>query len=178
MAALPDLITVEQFRELPDDGEHCYELHHGEVVAMTRPKPGHWLIQRRVMRLLEPKVSTFGVVWVELPFRTVGQFDLRVADIGVVAHARWNAIDPEFDLEGAPDLVIEVISASNRRRDLRETVSLCLATGAIECWLLDRKKKTVSVIRRDGTTTVYGPGDEIPLTAFGSDSLAVSAIFE
>ena len=36
MAALPDLITVEQFRQMPDDGR-TYELHHGEVVAATRP---------------------------------------------------------------------------------------------------------------------------------------------
>jgi hypothetical protein len=35
MAALPQLITVEQFRQMPE-GEFQYELHHGEVVAMTR----------------------------------------------------------------------------------------------------------------------------------------------
>ena len=35
MAALPSLITVEEFREMPDSGEYAYELHHGEVVAVT-----------------------------------------------------------------------------------------------------------------------------------------------
>ena len=41
MAALPDLITVEQFRQLAESGEFAYELHHGEVVAMTRPRLAH-----------------------------------------------------------------------------------------------------------------------------------------
>jgi hypothetical protein len=44
MAALPDLITVQQFRRMPDDGR-AYELHHGEVVALTRPKAKHYNLQ-------------------------------------------------------------------------------------------------------------------------------------
>jgi hypothetical protein len=39
MAALPDLITVAQFRQMPEGGECSYELHHGEVVA-TSALPG------------------------------------------------------------------------------------------------------------------------------------------
>ena len=34
MAALPDLITVAQFRRLAEDGDHMYELQKGEVVAL------------------------------------------------------------------------------------------------------------------------------------------------
>ena len=41
MEALPDLITVAQFRELPEDEAYLYELHHGEVVALPRPKSEH-----------------------------------------------------------------------------------------------------------------------------------------
>jgi len=36
MGALPSLITVAQFRELPEGGEVTYELHAGEVVAVVR----------------------------------------------------------------------------------------------------------------------------------------------
>ena len=55
MATLPDPITVEQFRQLPKGGEFAYELHDGKVVAVTRPKPRHWKLQRRLARLLDPK---------------------------------------------------------------------------------------------------------------------------
>ena len=39
MAALPALITVEQFRQMKGDGR-AYELRHGEVVFVTRPRLG------------------------------------------------------------------------------------------------------------------------------------------
>jgi len=57
MAALPQLISVEQFRQLPDVGEYAFELHHGEVVAMTRPKHRHLELQYRLLMLLVPKVA-------------------------------------------------------------------------------------------------------------------------
>ncbi len=47
MAAFPGLITVEQFRQMPEGGEFAYELHHGEIVAVTRPKAGHSKLQLR-----------------------------------------------------------------------------------------------------------------------------------
>jgi Uma2 family endonuclease len=178
MAALPNLITVEQFRLLPDGGNYCYELRHGEVVAMTRPKAGHWQLQRRLERLFQPKLASFGEVAVEVPYRAVPEFDLRAADVAVISSVRWDAIEPEGDLYGAPELVIEVISPSNTKARLRETVSLCLANGSIECWIVDRQRKSITVVRKDGTTSLYEGDTAIPLTAFGSDALPLADIFE
>src|ERR1035441_4346896 len=109
MPALPQLISVEQFRQLPD-GEYEYELHHGEVVAMTRPKPRHWKLQRRISQLLEPRLKTFGEVAIEVPYRPLPEFELRVADVAAISRARWDAIDPDDDVHDAPELVIEVKS--------------------------------------------------------------------
>jgi Uma2 family endonuclease len=177
MAALPDLITVDQYRQIPEDDAYCYELHHGEVVAMTRPKPGHWMLQRHLMDLLRPKLASFGEVAVECPYRAVAEFDLRAADVAVISDERWKAIDPEYDLCGSPDLVIEVISPSNTRAKLRETASLCLANGAREFWIVGRKRRAATVVRKDGTSSLFEMGTEIPLTAFGSDSIRVADIF-
>jgi Uma2 family endonuclease len=178
MAALPDLITVEQFRQLPESGEHSYELHHGKVIAMTRPKAGHFMQQVRFVDLLQPKLSGFGRVVMEFPYRPVPEFELRAADVALVSHERWNGMDRQDNLRGAPELVIEMISPSNTRNRLRDTVSLCLANGAQECWLVDLKRKSITVVRRDGTTSLYEGDTEIPLTAFGSDSLRLADIFE
>lgn len=177
MAALPNLLTVEEFRELPESGEYVYELHHGEVVAMTRPRAGHWLVQLRLVELLQPKVAAFGKVGPECAYRAIPQFDLRAADVAVISHERVRSLDRDDNLIGAPELVIEVISASNRKARLQETVSLCLNHGALECWLVDRNKQSVTVVRKDGTTTAYGGDDRIPLTAFGSDHLRAADIF-
>jgi Uma2 family endonuclease len=177
MAALPNLITVAEFRELPEGGEFICELHHGEVVAVTRPKARHWKLQARLRRLLEPKFTEFGEIAIELPYRALAEFELRVADVGVVSWTRWNAVDPESDLFGAPDLVIEIKSPSNTQNQLRELVSLCLANGSLECWIVEPLAKSVTVFHRDGSKLTYGPGAQVPLAAFGSDSLAVDQIF-
>lgn len=178
MAALPDLITVEQYRQLPKGGEFVYELHNGEVVEVTRPKPRHWMLQRRLMDLLRPKLAGFGEVGTEIPYRALSEFDVRAADVAAISHARWKEILAAGDLFGAPELVVEVISPSNTRKQLRELVSLCLNNGGMECWLIDLKNETVTVMRKDGTSTVYRRGMEVSLAAFNSDSIAVASIFD
>jgi len=177
MAALPDLITVAQFRQLPESGEYAYELHHGEVVAMTRPRLAHERLQRRLARLLETLLPSYEI-GVEYAFRPLAEFDLRAADVAAVSAARAAAADPEDNLYGAPDLVIEVKSPSNTPRKLQELASLCLANGAIEFWIVDRALKLITVVQRDGSRQSYGIDAEISLAAFGGRNLAVNAVFE
>jgi Uma2 family endonuclease len=178
MAALPNLITVEEFRRLPESGEYIYELHSGEIVAVPSPRPFHYILQRTLSRLLDRKLSSFGEIFIELPYRAVPEFDFRVADVGIISKARYQAMDRHQDLAGAPDLVVEVISPSNTKSQLRDTVAICLNNGSTECWLVDPTRQSVTVIRKDGSTSVYTCDSEIPLAAFGSDSLAVSDIFK
>jgi Uma2 family endonuclease len=168
---------VDQFRQLPKGGEFAYELHHGEVVAATRPKARHWGMQSHLVGLLELQLEAFGKVGMEMPYRPVAEFDLRAADVAAVSWERFDAIDPEDNLRGAPELVIEVKSPSNTPRQLQALAALCQASGSIEFWILDAGKKTVSVTRRDGTTVICGSGSNIPLAAFGAGELAVDEIF-
>ena len=177
MAALPDLITVAQFRQLPEGGEFAYELHYGVLVAVTRPKARHLELQHRLLFRLGPKLAGFGAVRIEYPYRPVAEFDLRAADVAVISLKRWDAIDPDDNLHGAPDLVIEVKSPSNTQRQLQELVALCLANGAMECWIVDTERKSVSVVRSEGAAVVYNSGATIPLASFGSGELAVDEIF-
>jgi Uma2 family endonuclease len=177
MAALPQLVTVAEFRELPEGGNFAYELHHGEVVAETRPKARHSKLQGRLFELLKPKLKDFGDIVIELPYRPLAEFEVRAADVAAVSRARWDAVDPDDYLHGAPDLVIEVKSPSNTRKQLQELVSLCLANGAVQCWIVDATQQSVTGIQRDGSTALYESGGQIPLTAFGSDTLAVDEIF-
>jgi Uma2 family endonuclease len=176
MAALPHLISVEQFRQLPE-GEYLYELHYGEVVALTRPRAGHLERQHRLLMLLSPRLADFGAVRIEYPYRPLPEFDLRAADIAAISRARWDVIDPDDNLHGAPELVIEVKSPSNTDRQLRELAVLCLSNGALEFWIVDADRKSVTVIRREGAATVFPAGTSVPLSAFGGAELAVDEIF-
>jgi len=179
MATLPALITVEQFQERPaDKGAVAHELHHGEVVTVTRPKAKHYRLQLRLLDLLRPRAASLGVAGIEMPFRAVAQFDLRAADVAVVSQARWDAIDLEDNLRGAPDLVVEIKSASNTWAELRERASLCLANGCRDFWIVDVKARTVTAIAPDGRAVQYAAGDCVPLPVFGPGCLPVPDIFD
>jgi len=113
----------------------------------------------------------------ELAYRPVAEFDPRAADVAVVSWPRWQGIDPEDNLHGAPELVIEIKSPTNTNRELRELASLCLANGGLEFWIADIAQRSFTVIRRDGSTTLYQSGQSIPLTLVGAEAIAVDELF-
>jgi Uma2 family endonuclease len=126
--------------------------------------------------LLKPRLSSFGEIAIEIPFRPLPEFELRSADVAALSRARWNAIDPDDDLRGSPELVIEVKSPSTERQ-LRELASLCLNNGALEFWIVDSGRKSVTVVRRDGVAAVFTSGANLSLAAFGGSELPVDEIF-
>lgn len=177
MAALPELVlmTVEQYRQLPARDDVVEELHWGQVVTLCRPKMGHAKLQMRMVRLLEPKLEHLGVVATEVAFRALPEYDLRGADVAFVTQSRWDATPDDDNLRGSPELVIEVLSPSNTKTEMREKAALCLSTGTQQFWMLDPKDQSVTVINAGGQT-VYRLGGKIPLPWCDSE-LDVTAIF-
>jgi Uma2 family endonuclease len=172
------LMTVEEFRALPEDtGEFYHELHCGEVVQMPRAKHKHYRIQYRLHDMLRLAARDAGFVGVEFAFRAIPEYDLRVADVAFVSMERYQTIDPEDNLRGAPDMVIEVLSSSNTASEILAKETLCLKNGCREFWVVDPKTRQVKVSTSDGHTRTYEEGQEIPLTLFSDKTLAVSSIF-
>src|SRR5262249_53868048 len=90
---------------------------------------------------------------------------------------RWQQIDPEDWLAGAPDLVIEVLSPSNTATEINDKEKLCLEHGCREFWSVDTDLRQVKVSTPEGITTTFKAGQQIPLRIFGAGSLAVDDIF-
>jgi Uma2 family endonuclease len=178
MAALTHLMTVEQFRSLHEDqGPFYHELRHGELVAVTRPKLKHHLIQDRLVQLLKPAAQAAGHVSMEFAFRALPEHELRVADVAFVSRERLNNTDPDDNLHGAPDVVVEVLSPSNTVAEIYDKEKLCLENGAQEFWVVDPDRRQVKVSTPDGRTTTYPSGQQIPLRLFGAAKVPVDAIF-
>jgi Uma2 family endonuclease len=174
--AKPLLITVDQYRELARREDVIQELHWGRIVNLSFPKIGHKKLQEHLVDLLRPRAEGKGVVFSEVPFRAVPEYDIRGADVAFVSRERWIAVGDDDDLYGSPELVIEVLSPSNTRAEMREKAGLCLSAGAEEFWVVHPKRRTVTVMHRDGRTLLYAMGQRIPLTMFGGE-LAVDEIF-
>jgi Uma2 family endonuclease len=178
MAATTNPMTVEEFRKLPEDSGPVYhELRHGELVAVTRPKLKHHLIQSRLCDQLKAVAPAHSFVAYELAFRAVPEYDLRVADVAYVCPERFAQTDPNDYLQGAPDIVVEILSPSNSAVEMNEREKLCLENGSKEFWVADADLRQVKVTTPDGHTITYRSGQENPLPLFGGAKIAVDAIF-
>jgi Uma2 family endonuclease len=177
-ATTTKLMTFAEFEQLPDEVCRRHELRHGELVEVPPPKFKHRVIQDRVSMLLGSACGGAGYVSVEFGFRALPEGEYRTADVVYISPERYSAAKGADYFQGAPDMVIEVLSPSNTKAEMRERAALCLANGWLEFWVLDEKKRQVSVSTPNGVTITYQSGQTIPLRLFGDASLPVDRIFE
>jgi Uma2 family endonuclease len=63
---------------------------------------------------------------------------------------------------GSPELVVEVLSPSNNEVEMMDRAGLFLGSGAVEFWVVDDRRSTITVTSRDGSR-VFEAGEFIPL---------------
>jgi len=168
-------MTVEEFLKIPDPKEGHIELHHGEIVEMPPPKKGHQKIQDRLQMLLKRLVSEM-VVRMEMAFRPLPDHEVWQADVGCVSLERDNATGDDDYLMGSPELVVEVLSPSNTTDELHDKMSLCMDNGCLSFWVVDPKRKTVSV--REGSVTKHYRVSEAISCSLLPGEIQVQEIFE
>ena len=77
-------------------------------------------------------------------------FDCVEPDLLYVSREREQRQMTEDYLEGAPDLVVEILSPSTKRFDLGAKHRLYERFGVSEYWIVDPEKETVGVYRLEG----------------------------
>jgi Uma2 family endonuclease len=155
MAVETALVTVKEFSRLPPPLAGHYELHHGEIVHMTAPKWGPQRIQDRLTALLRSAVGDTAYVTKEMSFRPAREYEVWEADVGLALTERADQVGDDEYLMGAPDLTVEVLSPSNTVDEIAEKMSICMANGCVSFWVVDPKRKRVSVTEGD-VTKHYG----------------------
>jgi Uma2 family endonuclease len=179
MAETARKLTHDDYVALPDDGKR-YELIDGELFEMNAPIMLH---QRAIGRLfldLAPFVQSNGLGEVILsPMDTIlSRHNVVQPDLLFVSAAK-SGIVVDW-VRGAPDLVIEVLSPSNRKHDEVRKLELYERSGVPEYWIADLDVQLVRVYRlvdgRYGRPEVLTaregdvlrspqiPGFELPLT--------------
>ena len=175
MASTPTrLMTFEEFQQLPEPRSGHHELHHGELVEMGEQDLTHSRIEWVLRRLLEAALSASDAVKEELPFRPRPDHECWRADIAILSRERL--FGPERYIQGAPDVVIEILSPSNTAAEMIEKEQICLENGAHEFWIADPIRQQVRVSRSDGHSAYYKSGNAIPLGS--GATIAVDQIFQ
>lgn len=156
--------TTADLAALPEDETH-HDLVEGELIEMSRPKPRHGRVAARLAVLVGQHVlaNKLGDVFTESGFVLAHDPDIvRGPDFAFVAADR-NLADSDLDdyIEGAPDLVVEIVSPNDMAIEVRERLNQYFAAGARLIWVIYPVFKTIEVYRADKTATVLGSGDEL-----------------
>ena len=170
------MMTVEEFRALPEIQDKLFELHDGRVVEFPRPNFGYWSIQTRLVDLLGP-LTRLGALGIEFVFRPTEEHNLWAADVGFVPTERERNIDPDDNLHGAPDLMIEIVSPGSVAAELEEREVRCIGNGCQEFWVVFPGFQRVKVMSNDGRFQRYRAGDVIELSIAPGVKVAVDDIF-
>lgn len=145
------LMTIEEFARLPEDHRYTFELVRGRVVREPRPAPRHGRMVIKLGRRIDEFAEKhgLGLTFTETGFALYRDPDtLRGPDISFVSNER--AAKPGYRgpyQRIAPDLVVEVLSPSDRRRATLEKVNEYLDVGSHLVWVVDPKREVVTVYR-------------------------------
>jgi Uma2 family endonuclease len=176
MSTQAGLVTVEEFLKLPDPKEGHYELHHGEVVLVPPPKWEHGDIQDRIQMLFKRLTADRGIARMDMPFHPGTEYEFWVADVGFVTAERRAALVRDGYLQGAPDIVAEVLSPSNTAAEMNERMRICLENGCRSFWVIDPINRCLSVTEGD-ITHHYGVDASFHCDVLGG-AVNVREIFE
>lgn len=143
-------LTYEDFLGFPEDGKR-HELLDGDHFGTPAPNLRH---QRLVVALtiaLGNHLKTQPVGWLyAAPVDVVlSDFDVVEPDLVFLSRGRED-LRADTHLAGAPDLLIEILSESTRKRDEVTKRHLYERHGVAEYWIVDPVLETVKVYRRDG----------------------------
>ena len=169
------LLTVAEYDKIPNPPGGRYALYHGELVEVPFAKSPHIRAQWQIRHLFEKAAGPGGVVNQEMPYRPLPEYECWAADVAYLSRARWDSMGDW--LAGAPELVVEVLSPSNRRAKMADKEKLCLENGCLEFWQVDLSLRQVRVSTPDGRTITYKTGQQIPLFFAPGASISVAAIF-
>ena len=143
--------TYDDYLKTPDDKR--YELIEGELYMTPSPITNHQRISRKIEFLLEKFVTEndLGEIF-DAPYDVYFDDENVVQpDILFISKDRLNIIGDK-NLQGAPDLVIEILSESNAYRDLIQKKKLYARFGVKEYWIVVPGEKTIDIhILKDKT---------------------------
>jgi len=146
-----DRYTYEDYQQLPEGAP--YQLIRGHLVMSPSPTVQHQRLVRALSQLLDDHLRTRGLDG-EMLFAPM---DVRLAedtvvqpDVLYVSPERVDRIGDD-EIDGAPDLIVEVVSPSTSHVDTFDKKQLYETHDVREYWIVDPDTKTVEV---------YTPGDD------------------
>ena len=166
------ILTYDDYAALPDDGRR-YELYEGELIVMSpSPRPRHQTVIGNLYVLMAEHVRGRGLGEVYLsPIDVIlSRITVLQPDLVYIERDRLGIVS-ERAIEGAPTLVVEVLSPSTDARDRGVKRAHYARYRVPFYWIVDPVGRSVQALRLSGEAYETGarldeatPGALPPLT--------------
>jgi len=175
-----NLYTIDYIYSLPD-GKRA-ELIDGVLYDMAPPLRIHQRIIHKMERCLGDYIDRNG-----------GACEVYPAPFAVfIAKDDKNYVEPDISVicdknklsdrgcEGAPDLIIEVVSPSSRRMDYSTKNTLYSENGVREYWIIDPQKERVTAYHyeEDSAPSVYPFDWKIPVGIYPGFTINIANLLK
>jgi Uma2 family endonuclease len=158
------LMTIEEFAEISEPGR--FDLIRGELICMSPAGLRHGVIASRIARAMGNHVSDGDLG--EVPIAETGYMvstDPPVVlcpDASFIRSERLPQDDlPDGFFQQVPDIAVEVVSPSDRMSDVSAKVDEYILAGTPLVWVVEPRRRAVTVYRPDGSIQVLREGDEL-----------------
>lgn len=177
-------LTYEEYLNTPEI-EGRFDIVDGEIIPAPSALPGHQIINRQFFRILYPFIVERGlgellfapldIVIRRAPLRT------RQPDLLLLSNESFARMDRRAPIEETPELVIEILSPSNRRRNVEEKLRDYASIGVPSAWLASSEAQTVDVLTLEGgeweREALLGVGDRLASRALEGLDVDVGRFF-
>ena len=137
-------LTLAEFLDLPEMEQRC-ELIDGVLHMAAFPVPDHEFLSLLLGTYLNQQILFAGAGIVLGPTGLLlAENTLVGPDIIIIRAHRTGIVGPAL-IQGAPDIVVEVLS-TNRHHDLARKRALYQAAGIPEYWLVDGDANILTVL--------------------------------
>ncbi len=161
-------LTYADYLALP--GDERYELHDGELVMVASPSEPHQRVAKRLAwQMMTLEERGLGQVYFA-PFDVVlSDTEVVQPDLLFISQERAHIIT-HANVQGAPDLVVEILSPSTSNRDWTYKRELYAKYSVKELWLVDPEAGIVWVMLLRGDAFELA-GVYSDAQSFGSSTL-------
>ena len=129
----------------PENGDR-YEIIEGELVVTAVPSPQHQALTVELVRCFgaTTRPKRLGKIFTGRINVLLDDEVSLIPDLVFVSRERRHIVGPKA-ITGSPDVVVEILSPTNRHRDLGVKLRLYTQFGVREYWLVDPEARTVTV---------------------------------
>jgi Uma2 family endonuclease len=177
----PYRLSFSDWCQFPDDAR-LYEIIDGELFMTPPPSIAHQRASGRIQfRLTEYLRRTQAGELFDAPVGVrLDDENVVEPDLLVVLSVHAARVGTQV-IEGAPDLVVEVLSPGTARHDLGLKRELYARHGVAEYWIVDTQTRSIEVFRLEtGLFTragLYRPGEQLTSPLLTKFELDVAEVF-